>query len=81
MSIRSVVIREIERVAQQQRKELAPLSDDLPLLDSGLDSLCIAIIVAGLDDELGVDPLFDGDNTTLPVTIGDFVLLYENATV
>lgn len=79
MSVRSTVIEQIERVAEQQRKTLAPLRDELPLLESGLDSLCIAIIVASLDDELGLDPLSNGDDTLLPVTVGDFVRLYENA--
>lgn len=79
MSVRSTVIEQIERVAEQQRKTLAPLRDELPLLESGLDSLCIAIIVASLDDELGLDPLSNGDDTILPVTVGDFVRLYENA--
>ena len=50
------------------------------LLDSGLDSLCVAIIVARLEDELGVDP-FDSDNDAeFPVTVGDFIGLYEDAT-
>jgi len=79
MSVRSVIIEQITRVAQQQRKPLAPLTDALPLLESGLDSLCIAIIVANLDDELGLDPLSSSDDAALPVTVGDFVRLYENA--
>ena len=79
MSVRSIIIEQIVRVGEQQRKTLSPLSDDLPLLESGLDSLCIAIIVANLDDELGLDPLSAGDEVALPVTIGDFVRLYEDA--
>jgi acyl carrier protein len=37
-------------------KQLAPLYDDLVLVDSGLDSLCFAIVVARLEDALGIDP-------------------------
>jgi len=81
MSLRPVIIEHITRVAEQQRKTLAPLTDDLPLLDSGLDSLCIAIVVASLDDDLGLDPLSGSDDVPLPVTIGDFIGLYENAAV
>jgi acyl carrier protein len=55
------------------------LTDNLPLLDSGLDSLCLAIIVAGLDDELGLDPLSASDDVEFPVTLGEFIKLYENA--
>jgi hypothetical protein len=49
-------------------------------MDSGLDSLCIAIIVARLDDELNLDPFSGGDDMMLPVTVGDFIRIYENAT-
>jgi thiamine biosynthesis lipoprotein ApbE len=38
MSIRSTVIGEFESVAKQQNIQLAPLNDDVTLLDSGLDS-------------------------------------------
>jgi acyl carrier protein len=79
MSVRSVIMEQIVQVAERQRKTLAPLNDDLLLLDSGLDSLCLAIIVASLDDELGLDPLSASDGVTFPVTVGDFVRLYENA--
>jgi acyl carrier protein len=73
-----VILEEIARIAVQQKKTLAPLSDDLPLLNSGLDSLCLAVLVASLDDNLGIDP-FDRDGDVLfPVTLGDFIALYEN---
>ena len=81
MSIRATIIAQIRDVAQQQGKTLEPLTDDLPLLESGLDSLCIAIIVANLEDELGLDPLSSGDEKGFPVTLGDFMSLYENAAV
>ena len=55
------------------------LQDDLVLLDSGLDSLCFAILVARLEDTLGVDPFSASDNVSFPVTLGDFVKAYENA--
>ena len=47
---------QFEQVAREQDKSLAPLADDLALLDSGLDSLCLAIIVARLEDALEIDP-------------------------
>lgn len=58
---------------------MVPLTDDLPLLNSGLDSLCFAIIVARLEDSLGIDPLSSTDDAVFPVTLGDFVKFYENA--
>ena len=56
---------------------LAPLSDQLKLVQSGLDSLSFAIIVARLEDSLGVDPFIAAETEVLPVTFGDFVRLYE----
>jgi acyl carrier protein len=81
MSIRDTIMDKIVQIADQQHKRLPPLSDDMPLLESGLDSLCIAILVATLDDALGIDP-FAGDNEVdIPVTLGAFISLYENAAV
>lgn len=80
MSVRSVIMERVAMVAEQQGKSLAPLNDDLRLLNSGLNSLCIAIIVANLDDELGLDPLSSDEDVAFPVTLGDFIRLYENAT-
>jgi acyl carrier protein len=78
MPIRSIILAHIARIAEQHSKSLAPLTDDLPLLESGLDSLCIAVLVASLEDSLGIDP-FD-DDSDLPITLGDLIRLYENAT-
>jgi acyl carrier protein len=79
MSIRSEVLSQFKEVAKQQSRRLAPLVDDLPLLESGLDSLCFAIIVARLEDTLGIDPLSASEDALFPVTLGDFVKFYENA--
>jgi acyl carrier protein len=80
MSVRSVIVSQFEAVAREQGKNLAPLSDDLALLRSGLDSLCFAVIVARLEDMLGRDPFSTSDREMeFPVTFGDFVEIYENA--
>jgi acyl carrier protein len=79
MTIRSDIITLFEQVAKEQDKKLAPLSVDLGLLESGLDSLCFAIIVARLEDALGIDPFSTAEDIGFPVTLGDFIKLYENA--
>jgi acyl carrier protein len=79
MTMKLTIQSEIRKVASEQQVKLAPLSDDLNLLDSGLDSLCFAILVARLEDSLGVDPFTASDDVTFPVTLGDFVQAYENA--
>lgn len=79
MSVRSEVIAQFIQVAEEQDKPLAPLADDMPLLESGLDSLCFAVIVARLEDVLGVDPFSAAADAPFPVTLGDFVKSYEDA--
>jgi hypothetical protein len=81
MSIKSSIIAQFQQVAREQDKLLAPLVDDLPLLESGLDSLCFAIIVARLEDAIGVDPFgaAAAEDGRFPVTLGELVNFYENA--
>jgi acyl carrier protein len=78
MSVRSTITAQFEQVALEQKRKLARLSDDLKLLDSGLDSLSFALIVARLEDAVGFDPFDSDDEMRFPVTFGDFVRLYEN---
>ena len=79
MDVRSVILSQFEQVAKDQGRTLAPLRDDLALLDSGLDSLCLAIIVARLEDALGVDPFTAAEDVAFPVTVGDFIRAYQDA--
>ena len=79
MTARLTVTSEMQSVANEQGIAVATLSDDLPLVDSGLDSLCFAIVVARLEDKLGIDPFTASEDTRLPVTVGDFVKAYEDA--
>ncbi|MGO9932828.1 MAG: acyl carrier protein [Steroidobacteraceae bacterium] len=78
MSVRPTIVSQFEQVAVEQKRQLARLSDDLKLLDSGLDSLSFAIVVMRLENALGFDPFESEEEVTFPVTFGDFVLLYEN---
>jgi acyl carrier protein len=79
MTIQTKIFEEFEKVARDQNKPLPPLSPQMVLLESGLDSLCFAIIVARLEDELGVDPFSAAEDVYFPVTLGDFVKFYEDA--
>jgi acyl carrier protein len=77
MSIRAKITWQFEQIAAEQKRTVKRLSDDLNLLDSGLDSLSFALVVARLEDELGIDPFETADDFKFPVTFGDFVKLYE----
>jgi hypothetical protein len=76
MSTRATVASAFQEIAEAQGHTLVPLTDDLPLMQSGLDSLSFALVLARLEDTLGLDPLSAGGS--LPVTFGDFVRLYDD---
>jgi len=79
MSVKATVISEIQQIASDNKRSLPPLTDDLVLLDSGLDSLAIAILVARLEEQLGFDPFSETDDVAYPVTLGDFIRFYDHA--
>lgn len=65
----------LEQTDVAQRYE--DLSDDQVLLDSGLDSLGFAILVALLEEELDFDPFQKMEDAVYPTTFGEFVTIYE----
>jgi acyl carrier protein len=79
MSIKLKILSEIRELAATEGKTLPPLTDDLVLLESGLDSLMIAILVARLEETLSLDPFTDSQDIYYPVTLGDFINAYERA--
>lgn len=79
MSIREAIVAQIKELIADSGKPQPPLTDSLALLDSGLDSLGIAILVARLEETLGFDPFTQSDDVFYPVTVGDFIRFYENA--
>jgi acyl carrier protein len=81
MSIKSVIISQIQQIGDEtgRANQLPPLTDDLVLAGSGLDSLAIAILVTRLEDSLGIDPFTESQEGSYPVTLGDFIRSYENA--
>jgi acyl carrier protein len=75
----SLIKATFEQVAREQGKELPCLMDGMVLLDSGLDSLCLAVIISRLADDFGVDPFSADESFEFPVTLGAFIELYANA--
>jgi len=78
VNVRREIVTQFKQVAQEQNKRLAPLTDGLELLNSGLDSLCFAILVSRPEDSLGLDPFTVSEDAQFPVTFDDFVNLYEH---
>jgi acyl carrier protein len=81
MSMRTTILDEIRAVAADQEQTLAPLTDESPLLETGLDSLGFAILVSRLEDATGLDPFANASAARFPRTIGDLIAFYEEALV
>lgn len=74
------IIKEIYMdVLEQTGNELLvpELTEEVVLLESGLDSLGFAILVATLEEKLEFDPFTMMDEPVYPSTFGDFVNIYE----
>ena len=79
MQTKDTVIDVIREVALESDKQLdANFGDDTVLLDSGLDSLDFAIIVARLEERFGEDPFAAMDEPVYPKTLSDFVTIYSD---
>lgn len=55
------------------------ITDDTVLLQSGLDSLGFAMLVAQLEENLGIDPFSQMQIAVYPRTFAEFVGIYRQA--
>jgi acyl carrier protein len=78
MSVKLTIMQQMEQVAREHGKILPPLKEDLVLANCGLDSLGFAVLVARLEDALGIDPFTAAEDAIFPITVGDFVKVYEH---
>jgi acyl carrier protein len=78
MSVRLKIIAAMRQIAVEQSFTLPPIDDDLRLHETGFDSLGFAILVARLEDDLGIDPFTMSDDAAFPLTVGDFIKAYEH---
>ena len=78
--MRELILKKFNEVLEQNEEgvTLSSISDDQVLLESGLDSLGFAILVALLDEELGFDPFQLTDEPIYPTTFGEFVAIYQS---
>lgn len=78
MSLRDRIIASLREASEIRGAEVSrQLTDDTVLLDSGLDSLGFAILVAKLEEELGYDPFVQMPDPVYPRTLGEFVEIYR----
>jgi len=77
MSIRDEILLTFNRVAESQGQRLAPMTDDLKLTECGLDSVGFVLIVAMLEQSVKIDPFDTAEDVNFPVTLREFIALYE----
>ena len=75
--MRETIERLFKEACKEQGIESVVASDDLVLLESGLDSIGFAMIVTRLEEELGFDPFSSLDQPYYPRTFGELVSFYE----
>ena len=74
-TIRTKYFEVLEQIGAQLM--VPELEDKTLLLQSGLDSLGFAILVASLEEELGYDPFTMMEDAVYPTSFGEFVEIYE----
>ena len=78
MDIRRIIVEAFqEALAEKDIEPQEGITDDMILLESGLDSLDFAVLVVRLESELGYDPFILMNEPVYPRTFGEFVKTYE----
>lgn len=78
MTLKETIMQLMREVADTTGTELvSDLNNETVLLESGLDSLGFAILVARLEEQLDYDPFTLMDEPIYPRTLEEFVAIYE----
>lgn len=76
--IRDVLTEQFQLVLTESGQAVpAAFSDDLVLLQSGLDSMGFAILITQLEERLGYDPFTLMEEAVYPRNFGEFAAIYE----
>jgi len=78
MNIRQIISETLDDIlAENGIAPMGPLTGDMLLLKTGLDSLGFAVLVIRLEDRLGYDPFVLMADAVYPRTFDEFVAIYE----
>lgn len=77
--MKKIILEKFNEALEQTNidKHYDDIAEDVILLESGLDSLGFAILVALLEEELEFDPFQEMEDAIYPTTFGEFVAIYE----
>jgi hypothetical protein len=78
MNIREQIISIFSELLMEEVGQSIELHDSLDLLDSGLDSLGLAILIVRLENQIGFDPFTISQIAVYPRTLGEFIKFYED---
>jgi hypothetical protein len=76
-SVRSTLVRFLQEAIMERGGSIAALTDETVLLESGLDSLGFAVVIARLEEEFDGDPFLTMPTAVYPRTFGELVAIYE----
>jgi len=78
MSYRVEIVNQLVEVFNDENlSQPEAIDENLVLLESGIDSLGFAVLVARLSDVLGFDPFSESDTPFYPATLGEFIAFYD----
>ena len=78
MDIRRIISETLDEILAENGIALTgPLTGEMPLLKTGLDSLGFAVLVIRLEDKLGYDPFVLMAEAVYPRTVDEFTAIYE----
>ncbi|MEV0134017.1 phosphopantetheine-binding protein [Dactylosporangium sp. NPDC050688] len=72
-----VILEEITAYLTEEGRERTVLDLDDRVIESGLDSLGLAVVVTRLEDRLGYDPFGDYAGDAYPQTVRELVTFYQ----
>ena len=76
--MRNEIIESFEEIISKIEGVVIPtLDENTILLETGLDSLGFAALVATLEEKTGIDPFSLSKEAYYPKTFGEFVAFYE----
>lgn len=78
MNIRGIILDTFKEVLAEEGFTAQDPADSDLLLETDLDSLGFAVLVARLEDKVGFDPFTISTSSYYPKTFGEFIQFYEN---
>lgn len=77
MEIKTTVLDTLSELLYEETGERHVLDAQMVLLESGLDSLGLAVLIVRLEGLLGFDPFTISDSPYYPKTLGELIVFYE----